>query len=255
MSEHFPNAPITEALIDIRTHLPETITADTIVSLHDKIKKEYPTQEERRAWQGKIELGKSEKMAAVTQSLGTDGYFFRSEDGRNVVQYRLDGFSFSRLKPYTDWESVYSEAMKLWALYRDHLKPLEITRIALRNINLIHIPFKTFKLEDYLVAPPAMPEGLGEVVVLQFLNRIVFEYSQDATKVVVTQASQPQSDPGSAAIILDIDAFREVKLAPFDQNIDILFRKLRTIKNDVFSKLVTEEAKKLFRSPPQARAL
>ncbi len=40
---------------------------------------------------------------------GIQGYFYKSDDGKNIARFRKDGFTFSRLKPYTDWESVLVE--------------------------------------------------------------------------------------------------------------------------------------------------
>jgi uncharacterized protein (TIGR04255 family) len=42
MVEIFPKAPITEALIDIRGQLPDTVTLENLEALADRIQSNYP---------------------------------------------------------------------------------------------------------------------------------------------------------------------------------------------------------------------
>ena len=81
---------------------------------------------------------KASPVPEVSQSSagGPDGYLFTSVDGRQVVQARLDGFTFSRLKPYDKWESLRDEARELWQHYVQIASPETVTRVALRYINV-----------------------------------------------------------------------------------------------------------------------
>ena len=137
--EVFPKAPITEGLIDIRVQLPGNVSLADLEQLHTKIKGKYPDKKTRRMWHGTIELKNGEEPQR-TSHVQDQGYLFSTSDGKRVLQYRLDGFTFSRLRPYTRWEEVYSEAQKLWEIYRLATKPVSVTRLALRYINSIEIP-------------------------------------------------------------------------------------------------------------------
>ena len=139
-SIQFPNAPITEALLDIRVKLPVQTDLKTLATFQDAIKLRYPLRQERLAWRGQIEI-KSTPVTHVSQSAagGPDGYLFTSNDGRQVVQARLDGFTFSRLKPYDKWESLRDEARELWQHYVQ-IASTERHSVALRYINRIEIP-------------------------------------------------------------------------------------------------------------------
>ena len=66
-----------------------------------------------------------------------DGYVFTSADGKQVVQYRLDGFTFSRLRPYTRWEEVFAEAQKVMGHIRCRDKASSCNRFG-RPLHKLH---------------------------------------------------------------------------------------------------------------------
>jgi hypothetical protein len=77
----------------------------------------------------------------VTEAVDTPiGWRFVSPDKLHVFQARLNGFTFSRLPPYVDWESFRTEARRLWDLYRAVANPIAPTRIAVRYINRLDLP-------------------------------------------------------------------------------------------------------------------
>ena len=142
--ETFRNPPITEALIDIRADLPSDITLSELEKLQEAIKSHYPKKRLRHRFEGVIEFKEQEAPRAESKDLGPDGYFFWSADENQAVQFRLDGFTFNRLRPYKNWDAMRSEAKPLWELYLANARPLHVTRLALRYINSIDIPAKSF---------------------------------------------------------------------------------------------------------------
>lgn len=52
----FPNAPITEALLDIRGNLPEHVDLAQLATFQDLIKDHYPSRHERVFWQSNFQL-------------------------------------------------------------------------------------------------------------------------------------------------------------------------------------------------------
>ena len=113
---HLKNAPITEAVIDFRVVLPEGFD----ISKFSKVKKElgdqYQEPEEIRRQALSVEL-KEGSIAQVIKDLGNIGFRITSSDDKNIALFKQDGFTFSRLKPYTSWEKVTSEAFRLWDIY------------------------------------------------------------------------------------------------------------------------------------------
>ena len=246
MTEVFPNPPITEALIDIRVQLPGNVSLADLENLHTQIKHGYPDKKTRNRWEGTLEL-KGEKEPLKTIRSQIDGYLFSTPDGKQVAQYRLDGFTFSRLRPYSQWEDVYREAARLWDIYRTETKPLLVTRLAVRYINSIEIPSKSFDYDDYFTAAPKIPQGLPQLL-QHFFTRLVIPFPEQGAVAIVMQTPSDKQDPVNSATLLDIDVFAEVKnLSAEDARIDEIFGNLRKIKNDVFFNSITEKTKELFR--------
>ena len=76
------------------------------------------------------------------------------------MQFRINGFTFNRLKPYTSWGDILPQVKDLWSLYIDIASPESITRIAVRYINNIEIPKPdNIVFSDYLKVPPKIPDN------------------------------------------------------------------------------------------------
>lgn len=245
MAEVFPNAPITEALIDIRAELPDNASLANLEKLHDLINAEYPGKKSRKKFEAQIQL-KGEQEPLKTTTFQQDGYFFASQDGKRIVQYRLDGFGFNRLRPYSRWEDLREEAKRAWDIFVAHINPVAVSRLAVRYINSIEINSKSFDYDDYFTAVPKIPEGLPQEL-QHFFTRIVVPFPQQGVTAVVIQTPSDKHDPVNTAIILDIDVFAEKTLLPEDQRVWGILEELREIKNEIFFKSITEKTKELFR--------
>lgn len=245
MTEVFPKAPITEALIDIRSQLPQDVTLAKLEALHDLIQTEYPEKQKRTMWEGRFEL-ENEKGPFTTTRHQLVGYLFKSADAKQVVQFRLDGFSFSRLRPYTRWEEVFTEAKRLWDVYRIHTSPVRVDRLAVRYINSIEIPSKKFDYDDYFTSSPKMPTGLPQVLE-HFFTRVVVPFPGEGVTAIIMQTPSEKPDPINSTVILDIDVFRDVSLSPEDIRINEILAILRKVKNEIFFGSITDKTKELFR--------
>lgn len=239
---YLKNAPIKEALIDIRVKLPPNIKLQELDSLHSLITKDYPKRDERRRIEAKFDV----ETGIVTKTVfSRDGFLHRSSDGINVVQFRLDGFTFSRLQPYQRWENLNEEARRLWGLYQEHIKPEAITRVALRYINHITIPLQIRDLIDYFTTPPTVPEKLPQKLA-SFLTRIVLPEPSIGATAIITQSYEFQGNTQVATIILDIDVFKDVTITVDNQKIWEIIASLREFKNKIFFESVTEKTLGLF---------
>lgn len=244
---HFPNAPITEALLDVRVKLPPETCLAKLAAFQDEIKQRYPSRQERLAWEGHIEI-KSNPMTRVSQSAagGPDGYMFTSVDGRQVVQARMDGFTFSRLKPYNKWEALRDEAKELWQHYIQIAAPDSVTRVALRYINRIEIPLPIRDFKEYILTTPEiapdLPQGLGS-----FFMRLVIPDAKTQAVAIVTETVEPIDESSNRLpLIFDIDAFRLAAFTVQDKTLWETFEQLHDLKNDIFFKSITPKAKELF---------
>lgn len=242
---HLINAPIVEALIDIRAKLPKSFEVEKFKSLKDRLHETYPKVEERRLFSGGFEIQKG-KTSQFSKDMGLHGFFFKTEDELYVAQFRVDGFTFSRLKPYTSWEEVLPIARRMWSLYVEIGSPEFITRIAVRYINQLKIPFQFEQFSEILEAPPTLPEGVPDKV-SSFLTRQVVHDPVTGIAVNFIQALEGRTpDEQNIVVLLDIDAYKLQDFEPNDERVFQEFETLRTMKNRFFFNSITERIVRLF---------
>ena len=241
--QHFSRAPITEAVIDIRVRLVDGANVEALVNLSPSIADEYPTRETLHIFQGEFEISSGTVAQAKGRDLGVQGYRFVSAKRTAVVQFRLDGFTFSRLRPYTDWLQVLAEAQRLWSCYVA-VAPVEaLLRLAVRYINNFSIP-PGARPGDYLVQPPVLPPGIDHGVVKAALSRVLATDRDTRSNCLVTQALERTADDG-ISVVLDIDAHKPVNLGP---TVDFWaeFQQLHDVKNRIFFSSITGLAAREF---------
>src|SRR5680860_235133 len=235
------NAPLREAVIDLRVVLRNGVQVDALADLGPGLSESYPTRNDQMSVTGELRIGGDEGLVTRKSEHARIGYMFRSVDGSQIVQFRTNGFTFSRLAPYTDWEQVFPEAMRLWARYVEIANPVDIVRIATRYVNDMRFPVP-LELSEYLTAPPPQPPGIqGDVI--GFLTQLTVRDMETGSKVNIIQTIGEQSSD-QVGIILDVDAFQDgLTVAPDDSvELDRRFQMLRVLKNEVFFSSITEAA-------------
>jgi uncharacterized protein (TIGR04255 family) len=245
---HLSKAPIVEAVIDFRVKLPSDFKLEVFHPLRTQFAQDYPGVEEQQIIEQMIKQEPGQAAEVLTRLSGIHGHRLLSKDGRNVAQLRRDGFTFSRLNPYTNWEELFGEAWRLWGGYAETAKPSEVSRIAVRYINRLLLPLPFSEPREYLNTPPALAEGWPRSM-RTFLSRIVLDEPESEISLNVIQALEPQA-PGeqtNVALLFDIDAYQDVSLPADDVTIRERFAKLREMKNRVFFKGLTRKAIDLFR--------
>lgn len=114
---HFRKAPITEAIIDIKVQPPANFDVARFENVREVIADKYPERIEIFEFKGQLAMKKGETVANTTKTIV--GYGFKSKDKVNIVQFRRDGFAHNRLKPYTSWGEVLTEALRVWSIYKN----------------------------------------------------------------------------------------------------------------------------------------
>jgi uncharacterized protein (TIGR04255 family) len=249
MSEIFPHlskAPIIEAVIDLRAAVAPTFDVEKLQEAHATIRQDYPQMKTQRSWMGQMmqTVGKPPKQAI--RDLGVTGYGFSSADEKYVAQFRRDGFSFSRLAPYTAWEDVFGRAATLWKLFYELTQPMEVSRIAVRTINRILVPVPVSDLSKYLTAPPSVPPGTPNEV-LGFLTQLFV--TDRPTNIVSNIIQTVEQGPREThvPIILDTDVYLERPFQPADAALLKHFDALRHMKNLIFFRSLTPEIIETFK--------
>ncbi len=245
----YPNPPIKEALIDIKIDPLSASELAALESLYDRVRGDYPVKKARNRWESAVEFKDDKLVSSDSRDCGPDGFLFISQDEKQVVQYRLDGFMFNRLAPYPrqGWPVIQGEARKLWEHYLGVVRLQRIVRIGLRYINQINIPApdQQFELEDYFTEPPRIPKDIPQKFE-HFLVRLVIPWSVGA-KAVITQTRVPSPTPDMMSFILDIDVLTENPGSLDTASVWNMLERFREFKNTIFESSLTPKTKELFR--------
>jgi uncharacterized protein (TIGR04255 family) len=241
---HLAKAPIIEAIIEWRVKLDPNFPVDSLKRAGKILAPDYVVVREQRGFQYKVKAGK--QLSHTTRDLGIQGYQFRSADKLRVATLKQDGFSFSRLRPYSRWEDVFTEAQRLWKIYREVAEPEEISRLGVRYINRIPLPMPVNDFSQYLresfTVPPGVPQTLSSL-----LTRVVVHEPSSGVVVNIIQVIEGQIVEGTLPFILDIDAYHAKHIDPNLEDFGALFEQLREMKNRVFFATLTESAIEMFK--------
>jgi uncharacterized protein (TIGR04255 family) len=235
---HLRAAPIREALIDFRVKARKGIDAAAFRVLQPELAATYPVVEDRNAFQALFEFGRKGSTATATEH-GIVGLFFFNKDRTEIVQFRVDGFTFNRLRPYTSFEAIAPRALTLWRRYVQIAQPTVINRIALRYINDIPIPGERIDWDEYLVAGPKVPPEFPQHV-SQFLTRVTVDDKDANLSANVVQALEYNTEVGGPVVRLDIDAYVQREVDPVSAEVANVIGSLREFKNRLFFSSVTD---------------
>ena len=234
---HLSKAPIVEAVIDIRV-VPLVKWDET--GLQAELKQRLPdfpkVETLREARVQIVPPGQPGKPAF--EDVGCVGLKLHSNDNLHIVQFNKGAFVFSRLKPYADWGKFSQEALRLWAIYCELLKPTEVRRIGLRFINRIAIKQTTIELSDYYKYPPESLKGLNWPLA-GYLHHDVMQVPETVYSVNVIKTVQ--NIPGEIGLLLDIDVFMPSQFAYNELRIIECLEEMRWVKNKIFFGSLTEK--------------
>jgi uncharacterized protein (TIGR04255 family) len=190
----------------------------------------------------------SDPSTEVSRKQAIRGYLRRSADGACAIQVRVDGFTYSKLPPYSAWPDVRRQAFELWTLYLEAAQPDAVVRVAVRYINRIVPPAGWASAADWITITPGAPRVPGLAAEAQdFVMRTVLPHPVEAYKGTVTVATvvNPSVD-NRRGLLLDIDVAKDVELAPGATAIWDVLDNLRDFKNDIFFGVITEKTRELF---------
>jgi uncharacterized protein (TIGR04255 family) len=244
--QHLRKAPIIEALIDIRVERIRTVTHETFRSVVPLLADRYPNAKNLGAATAMIRIQGGSKVTTEVEQLGIQGVRLDSADEKTVVQFRADGFTVNRLKPYEDWRALWEEAKRLWPMYVDHVQPAVATRLALRYINELQLPLEPREDFDlYLTAPPNVPAGLPQDL-SEFATRVHLHHPSDLHALVTQRFAVSKNVEAPVKVLLDIDAYRIGRFEIDINSIEPVFEQLHTFKNSIFFSYITDRTVALY---------
>lgn len=240
---HLPRAPIVEAVIDIRAHPAVAFEEEAIRSAVLLRLDGYNYLDSPREFRQEFKFNGDKTPRHSFQDLGLKGLRFQASDNKQIVQFNRDGFVYSQLEPYPDWQSFKNEGLRIWKIFREILQPVDINRIGLRFINRIVLQPDELRFEDFIKPAPEPPRDLD----LPFMGYMhhdtlaVFGYPYAINLIRTIQPPQAESSTGMG-LILDIDVFTIQGFELDEERLVQSLEEMRWLKNKAFFGSVTEKA-------------
>jgi uncharacterized protein (TIGR04255 family) len=240
----FPKAPIVEAVLDIQVEPAEGMNMEQIGTFFDHVKGRYPEKELRAKGSAVIRIS-PQRPSMDEPSVQPVGYLYRSPEGKKAVQARIDGYTFNKFNPYSNWGAFSIEARELWQHYVETAKPNRLKRLALRYINRVEIPLPIRDFKDYLLTIPEIAPNLPQALA-HFIMRLVVPNPEIEATAVINVVMERPLDTQMLPIIFDIDVFKITNHPGNSEEIWHDFDQLRIFKNEIFFNSITDKAKELF---------
>ena len=243
---HLDNAPITEALIDLR------VTASAELSI-ESLQQSLETADFGYFIKGPISQGSVEftmlpdGTLPATKSLAAKvGFRLHSADERYVALWQLNGFTLSRLPPYENWDTLLTEFKRLWDIYRKLTKPQRVARVATRYINNLKLPLAAgAPIGQYLDKVVELPAGVPQSIE-GFLQRFLLVDDKSEARVILTLALKGASAGEPVPVVLDIDTSVATDMAIDDGHVWQKLAELHELKNRVFFNTIKRPALELY---------
>lgn len=239
---HLANAPIQEALIDIQFEPVEGLDVAAFSDEYAKSRSASVSDLFQTMFEIRVEQGK-EPPHLATFPASDIGKRIDLIAARQVIQVRANGFTFSQLAPYETWDAMLKSAMEAWQFFSTKFGAGQLTRAAVRYVNVLHLPLPIESFDAYLTSAPKVPDELPQGV-SSFLDRVVCPQGDDI--LTVTQSLEGQIG-NAVKVILDIDVAHVCKMDRTDiDSIASVLERLRSRKNDAFFAYVEEKTLEMY---------
>lgn len=239
----YKKAPIKEAIIDIQVQRKPELDLSSLEQLADSLSSQYPNRRDSKVFEGFVEFGPSAPIQARSNELH-DGFILADQDEKWIVQLKFNGFTLSRLSPYTNWDEFRGEARRLWELYRAACEPISVSRVAVRFINQLDVPLPVRDLRDFLRTYPELSSDMDPQI-SGFFMQLQCPQDNNAT-AVITQGLITPAMPNVVSILLDIDMFAATEIPTEDEELWKLFDDFRQRKNAIFEASITQRMRRQF---------
>lgn len=235
--QHLARAPILEAMLNFQANASEHWTEAA-----PQLKNIWPSHtdiQQLRQLQfqfGPVSAGTPEQTFSTAQV----GLMFRSSNEPTVHQARPDGYTFSRLVPYEDWEHFESAAIAGWTAYANLLRPASLHTVMVRFLNRLEFPISGFKLNRYFTTAPKAPPNWA---FHGFNQHSVYAVPDSPCMVHSTFATAFSNSPTEKlAFILDIQVTLKEPLTVSGLNLNASLVEMHKRKNEAFFGALTDAA-------------
>ena len=241
-------APIVEAVVDIDCDMPPALDFNTLVAAgRATFGGGYPKEQRRMLSEHEV-LMEPGQPPAVKSREGLQAVLYLTEDGKQLVQVRPNGFSFNRLAPYGSLDDYLPEIARTWQLFVGLARPVVCRAVRMRYINRIQLPLNDGKvdLDLYLKLAPRPADDQRLMLASFFLQQTLVEPAT-GNQIAIVFAAQPPTE-SQLPVIFDITVNKPGDVEPGDwAAIAGTIAGLRDLKNLIFRNSLTPECLNLFR--------
>ncbi len=239
---HYDRAPIKEAIIDIQIESSSSLTPMAFERPQTLLSLGY--SEHQKVIVNQLRGQMEEEKLTATASQDLMGYAFIDVDRRHVVQFRVNGFTFSRVAPYESWQQLRNEANTLWGVYRQIVGDLRMIRIGLRYVNQLDLPTPIRDFRDFIRVYPEVSADISQQLAGFFMQVQIPQQDLDAI-LVLNEAMVPPSQSDVVSVVLDVDLFKPNLRIESDDELWNVLEALRVRKNLIFEGCITNHTREL----------
>jgi uncharacterized protein (TIGR04255 family) len=244
----YSNPPIVEAVCEFRFAPGQAWNLTVPGLFYEKIKDSYPGEpQQQNLIAAEVLAGQLPANPEFALRSSLNKLLFQSANATRLVGIGPDTLSIHSLRPYQGWDEFKQNIDQAFQVYLDVVKPIGVTRIALRYINQIDIPSnEEIKLNDYFTVYPQLPEEGVPSRMSAFSTRLELIYPDTPIKLVLN-LSDAVPPPGQIVIILDLEIFQEwvEKSLHLQEALSNLYV-LKQREGQAFENLITDRTRELF---------
>lgn len=236
--------PITEAVIEIKFSQP--LEAGKLSKLNASLNKAYRQGQLVKSLFLDVELNEGEVLTRAS-SADVQGYRLEGADPAELLILWPQSIVLSQLAPYPGWDAFIARFKTAWKVMRRVGGYREITRVGVRYINRIDIPFEDGKAEyeKHLNIYPKLPPSMEslDMYTVQTLSNL----PDIGCSLRINSGRMPSPLINHASFVLDIDIAKENNLPMKDDALFALLVAIRGEKNRVFEDCVSDLARDRFK--------
>lgn len=237
--------PVTEAFLEFRFR--DEIPESKLIKCRNKAKKLYPSlRDEFTIPTIEFKISSDGEVQTRTAEKPKRCYRLTTYDASNILSLQPSVIWFGTLAPYQGWNSFFGYVKNYWPLFTSTAGKKAIQRLGCRYVNRIDIPttsdIKSIDISKYLNVSIS---GTVDLKIDGFNNVLVLQLPKDY-KALMRFASAEPAIPNTAALLLDIDIYKEnLGLLSNDAVFEELVQ-MQKAKNKLFEDVVTDASRTLF---------
>lgn len=245
------NAPIKEAVVDLKFTPNEAITLEILSNLSDSLSDFFPNKQEWIIFNFGLQanLSKEKKEHSSNTELSINGYRLFDQKRNFILKFSKTSITLSKTTSYVSWEEIEELLLIIMEKAIKHLPEVAIERLGLRYVNEFNINFQDTPANDYLQILPSFPNEISSGV---DAYSITIQLSKLDNKKIVNSIIRQEVSPigisQNMRILLDIDAFN-MNTSYSIKDIDSIISELQTLrnyKNEIFFNSLTKKTLNLF---------